>query len=209
MNLSHKHKSIWWAVPRTATRALSEIFCFYDFYNYDVEGEPENIQSAPYTHTCKIPPGLENYTLITQVRNPYSWTVSNWYLKCMSVDETNNVSYSQTFAEYVTGNSGFLMDDYLKDYINYKGNKFIIRYEYLEEDIKFIPFIDLNNPEVKNNYDRVIANNVYISSYLRRDNTNKLSKWQTYYTENLADIVYNKYEFIFKTFNYNKNSWKL
>ena len=209
MNISHKHKSIWWAIPRTATRALSEIFCFYDFYNYDVEGEPENIRNAPYTHTCKIPDEYKHYALITQVRNPYSWAVSNWYLKYLQADESSNkITFLQTFESYVL-EGAFLSDEYLKDYINHKSKKYIIKYENLAEDIKLIPFIDFTDSNVKNNYERVVINNVYTSSYLRRQPDKILSNWQSYYTENLAEIIYKKYNFIFNTFNYDKNSWKV
>ena len=44
---------------------------------------------------------------------------------------------------------------------------------------------------------------------LKRSKHSAYADWQSYYTQELADLVYKEYTDQFNLFNYDKNSWKI
>mgnify|MGYP003343716010 CR=1 FL=1 len=104
MNVSHKLKLIWWAPPRNATRALSEILCHYEFFNYVIK-PPTDIRETAHTHECGIPAGLEDYDILLQVRNPYSRVVSSWHLSCFKTTDNTDLLLTSTFENYIKSES--------------------------------------------------------------------------------------------------------
>jgi hypothetical protein len=214
MNVSHKLKLIWWAPPRNATRALSEVLCHYEFYNYEIDNLAD-IRNTYYSHNCKIPAGLEHYDTLLQVRNPYSRIVSCWHLDCFTTTTGDDLTITESFDNYVKNKSKSFINHY-ENCVDIKYPKYLIRYEFIKEDISNLPFIDLKNFNISVAFDRHIVNNGYMAEgpnnykgNLKRSNNANYADWQSYYNEELADLVYNEYTKQFKLFNYNKNSWKL
>lgn len=80
MNISHKHKVIWWMPERAGTKMTSQILKRYDFYShlgyYNVDQESENspptVIGVPYhSHSSILPSKYSDYKLICSIRNPY------------------------------------------------------------------------------------------------------------------------------------------
>lgn len=212
MNVSHKVKWIWWASTRCASRSVSEVLKFYDFFNYSVN-PPVNMCYDGYSHSLNIPPGFENYKLLMQVRNPYSRILSHWHLECFKKTPNNNLHITMPFADFAKEKS---LQDF-SDGLKIKKPDYIIRYEHLQLDVYNIPFIDYTQEavltEIKNN---IVLNNYKDSgtdgpeSYLKRDKTNNAyADWKSYYTQELADIVYSKHKDQFAILGYDKESWKV
>lgn len=213
MNVSHKLKLIWWAPARNATRALSEILCHYEFFNYEVSVHAD-LRTIFHSHTCKIPLGLEDYDILLQVRNPYSRIVSSWHLDCYTTENGEDLHITKPFEEYVE-NIYKITNLHYEECLKIKVPKYIIRYESIEKDMLTLPFIDLSNTNVKVSWDRFIVNNGYMgegvsndTGFLKRSKNTNYADWQSYYTQHTADLVYKNYTNQFEAFNYNKDSWK-
>jgi len=216
MNVSNKVQYIWWAPPRTGSRAMSEMLKFYEFYNYELSPNftaESDIKNVAYTHTCTVPPGKEGYKILMQVRNPYSRAVSMWHLACFKQVE-NELIINKTFEEYINTQEGAVLDRYENAVQQHKPSIFV-RYENFVEDIKNIPFINFNDPAVVEDFNAIILNNKY--KYEGVDDprgdlkrTGNYADWKFYYKQNesLANIIYNKYPEQFKLFGYSKDSWK-
>lgn len=70
MNVSHTHRFIYLAIPRTGSRV-----CFKALQNYGLQGGDPG---GRMTHRMEIPAGCEDYRVITTVRNPFIRWVSCW-----------------------------------------------------------------------------------------------------------------------------------
>lgn len=68
MNYSDRHKLIWWAPVRTASRATRSVLRHLDFVD-GVTGRYLFLHA--HTHQLAIPGGKEGYDLICNVRNPF------------------------------------------------------------------------------------------------------------------------------------------
>jgi hypothetical protein len=179
---------------------------------------------AFYTHNIGIPEIAKDYSLLINIRNPYSHLVSTWYY-----DHTRNkTSITElTFEQYVrnvcfkqiyTSSRASIKDHFFPEIcniiVNTKTDYMFIKYEQLAEDIKKIPFIDFNNQNIQTCYEEYILKNHFnesstIVGELRKDNSQlKLTDWRSYYTDELADIVYTYKKKQFELFKYEKNSWK-
>ena len=75
MNISHKHKTIWWAPERCGTKATAHIFNHFDFdfIPQGTEKNKNNNKKTQYQSHEMIPPPSEykDYNVICSVRNPY------------------------------------------------------------------------------------------------------------------------------------------
>jgi len=219
MNVSHKVKHIWWATPRCGSRAVSEVLKHYDFFNYELAPtlcEESEIAFNAHSHGYGVPEGCSDYDIIMQIRNPYSRAVSFWHLVCFK-EVNNELVVTMSFEEYVLQRDGIVLDRYEEPAKKYNP-KYFIRYEHLQEDIKKIPFIDLNDPEVKASYYINIINNQYKyegvndpRGDIRRSATDsRYANWRSFYAcdKRLADMIYNNYKTQFELFGYEKDSWK-
>jgi hypothetical protein len=219
MNVSTKVQHIWWATMRCGSRSFSEIMKHYGFFNYHhskVYSESTCLKKISHTHECNVPAEYSHYPIIMQVRNPYSRAVSIWHLSCFR-NFKKTLKVSQDFEEYVLTNKGAIMDSYEHAAQKHKPT-YIIKYENMQEDIKKLPFLDLNNPEVLRDYNNNILRNNYKyegvddeRGDIKRDvQDNRFSDWRSYYSSNpkLAEIIYEKYKGQFELFGYDKDSWK-
>jgi hypothetical protein len=73
MNISHKHKTIWWAPERCGTKATAHIFRHFDFDYTGVLGNKDLPKSAQYqSHELTHPSNeYSDYNVICSIRNPY------------------------------------------------------------------------------------------------------------------------------------------
>ncbi len=82
-------------------------------------------------------------------------------------------------------------------------NKFI-RVETYAEDIKSLNFIDLSKPEVYEVYQNNILKNGYTHEF-KKIQTEERQRWQDFYNQKIADLVFSKLEDQFNFFDYNRN----
>lgn len=208
MHVNHKHKAVWWLPPRTASRSMSYILEYYDFYN--VTNQCHIREGA--THGIGIPDGCDDYLVICNVRNPYSHVLSVWHWRNFDTDENNNPIIRKTFSEWVAGTSG--MAEFYPVLTYKKQPDIYVRIENYMEDLAKIPFVDLKDPNVQSIIQSQLVQNSYTESggdgtefILRRNKNNPtLSDWQSYYTQKEIDIVAHFYHDAFIEFGYDPKS---
>jgi hypothetical protein len=195
MNYSNKLKIGWITPMRTATRTCGAL---QKLYNFDVS----------YQHTYFTTKDKIDYTLILNIRNPYSRLVSLYRIFLFQ-----NKTYSRNFESWVRGvikeeytNSHLLRgyDFFLDRIIDEIGKipDYFVRVEFLEKDLKSLPFVKNGNIDLSEYFETEIYCNRYEKEF------GDLNDWKLLYTQELADLVYFGMEKQFKLFNYNKDYWK-
>jgi len=189
MNYSNALKVNWVTPRRIATRTCIEI---QKFYNFDVFG----------IHEVMVE-NRNDYQLIFNIRNPYSRLVSIFYL--WKIHNPKNISiqfedWVKVFTDELHSNvdTYTIFLDKIVDSLP-KPPDFYVRLEFLEFDLRNLWFIDNQSVDVNN----LIENNVNKNNYKSSD-----IPWESYYNQELADLVYLRMERQFEMFNYNKNYWK-
>jgi hypothetical protein len=166
MNISHKHKTIWWAPERCGTTTTSKIFNNFEFMYYlDSEERTLSIdnQGRPYqSHNINISPKYKDYKIICSIRNPYD-RMLGIYLNFTSIGrtsvytKTNNEFFKDKFSYFVEevftykkinsklkepiGNKGILINYIEKYKFNTQLPHQYIRMENMIEDLEKIDFI--------------------------------------------------------------------
>ena len=203
MNVSDKYKLLWFAVPRAASRTLSQfLWSQFEFINlYDLS---VNV----YTHEIVYDHDkYSDYDIIMCIRNPYSKMISSWKIE----NEDHKALGYETFEKYVKNACNWTHQD--KTAINvcksYNRNiKYLIEFDNLSEDIKKLPFDKIKTDySFKLNLKNIGYMNPYMSNSLKR-NDKKMLSLNYYYNDELADIVYNNDREIFEFFGYKQDSWK-
>lgn len=162
-----------------------------------------------HTHeVCYDHEKYKDYDIITIVRNPYSKQVSAWQMEYW---DHGRKDY-EFFENYIKNNSlGYMYTEHGILNICKSTNKkinHVIKYENMIEDLLKIDLIK-NNQSCLNKINFLLENKIKSPNIDRLPEENgRFSNYKKYYTQELADIVYNENELIFKTFGYDKDSWK-
>ena len=188
MNVSDKHKLLWFATPRTASRALCEIFWdklqFKNIYD---------LNCTVFTHEVVYDHNIySDYKIIMCVRNPYSKYVSTWQWA---------IEGNDTFEKFVLSDYNWMdvENSTINIYETYNRSvDFFIKYENIDSDVMKLPY-DLNFNSVKQNE---------YKSNIKRIEDDKYSDYQFYYNQQLADEVFKRNQNIFEFFGYERDSWK-
>jgi hypothetical protein len=143
--------------------------------------------------------------LILNIRNPYSRLVSLYHLYLHNNPKLNPVF--DKWVEVITRGDGTIILEYnvFLDKIVENFTKipdYYVRTEFLESDLKQIPFIKDNLNVLSNMFENHVIRNEFDNEFEPK------KKWNEYYTQELADLVYSRTEKQFKLFNYNKDYWK-
>jgi hypothetical protein len=189
---SEKYKYQWWGQPRTASRAMIPIQNKLGFIDTN-------------HHNCTIT--NPNWSTIISIRNPYSRMVSFWILrhglKHLEQARIDFEEFVKCKNEYynIRGNHLWNPISRLK---RLSGQVFTIRVENLVEDLMRIPLIEENFSSVEWELKLLSSVNSYRDNHLI-----DLGKpYSEYYTEELANIVYEKKSEEFTIWNYDSESWK-
>ena len=229
MNVSHDYKFIWWAAPRCASRETAGAMGLFNFWIYypdapshvgnrfgELEDNPIKYEGNPFTHFASIPPEInpDDYKLIINVRNPYSWVVSCWHAEFNDL-RSNPDAEPCSFEEFIKSRTEHFWnneeDTTDRQIVNLnKQPDYLIRFENLVEDVLAIPFIKEkeNHPKIQRWIQT--AEGRKIKNGWREGYREEVKDipWKNWYNQELADIVYNIKENYFKTFGYDKDSWK-
>lgn len=199
MFYSETYKTHWWGPPRIASRALMEIPIILGFTN-NLDG-----------HAIKmINP---DWDVVFPIRNPYSRAVSWWNLRHneqKNIVNGTHISF-ESFVRKERNEYFHIQPGHQWDPIGAVGTfnlkvRKLIRYEYLMDDLLEIDF-------VKENFN-ILQQQLYILKYQSRDSYRKEYIQQarnpvcSYYTQELADIVWENKKIEFLHGDYQRDSWK-
>jgi hypothetical protein len=196
MTYSDEYKVCWYTPQRTATRTTHVLLNALGF-------------EALGAHFFNFPESRKDYYLISNIRNPYSRVVSLFSL--YSIHKNEYTFNFNNWCEYALTDEKFDSEYQLRYEkkilsLNKKFDKFI-RVEKLDEDLKSLSFIDIKNPKIEEIWRNNILNNRYTYEFKNIEN-NERKHWSNFYTERLADFVYENLKEQFELFDYNKDSWK-
>ena len=181
MNYSDDLKIVWWGVGACGSGTMDSFLR----NNYNFKGYSRN--------SSDIPEGKEDYTMITNVRNPYTWELSSYF----DLSEGNNM----TFEEFLEGGGWVLNPSVLSNnsqqhlYADY-----FIRCEDMYSEIQKIPIfkeLPSETKEVLSN-PRYQKSRPFITRTILRD----------YWTKDLVKKFSKRYERMFEITGYDMDSWK-
>lgn len=199
MFFSEHYKVHWWGPPRIASRALMLIPTALGFTD-NRDGHALTIINP-------------EWDVVLPIRNPYSRAVSWWNLR--HNETTLPLEHQQiTFEEFIKSETneyfamvpGRLWEPISRIQENNLRIRKLVRFEYLVEDLMDIDFV-IENFEI-------VQEALYNLKYQQRDayRKNYIQNTQTpvcsFYTQELADIVWENKKFEFQEWGYEKDSWK-
>jgi hypothetical protein len=223
MNISHKHKTIWWAPERCGTKATAHIFNHFDFDYNGVWGNKDLPKSAQYqSHELTHPSNeYSDYNVICSIRNPYDRMLgvflyfvgsgkSSVYFKDkhnLMVDNftifiNELFSYKEIKPKFgiESKRDKVILDSYISKYnfdVTIPSN--FIRMENIREDIRKIEFIK-NSSLLSSGYiDNYLSNNNYINV--------RPYKFNSLYTMETAKKVYEYHKQFFLILGYDPFSF--
>ena len=200
MFFSEEYKIMWWQPPRIASRALS---CIPKTLNFDDQKNG---------HTLTVV--NKEWDVFHPTRNPYSRTVSWWNLRYNEIikdgPKITYLNFEQFVKmdnnEYFRIESGHIWDVVSTLKRNNMQAKYVVRYEHLIDDLMKLDFI-------KDNFE-ILKNNLYDLKYTTRNSyRNRYSDITknpicSFYTQELADIVWQEKQYEFEEWGYERDSWK-
>jgi hypothetical protein len=221
MNISHKHKTIWWAPERCGTKATAHIFKHFDF-EFILNYPKSTVGNSYQSHQIILPPEKFNdYQVVSSIRNPYD-RILGIYLKFVNVgvssvyDKYNHDQTVFTFSNFIDelfkikkiipklnnyiGPRQSVIENYISKY-NFDTTipKNYIRIENIVEDMGKIDFIS-GSP---------LWSSGYIKNYLTKNEyiTTHPFKFNSVYTFKTAQKVYEYHKQFFLTLGYDPFSF--
>lgn len=219
MNVSHRHKTIWWAPERTGTKITREILKKYDFFVLDSKTEKEiDMVEHRVSHFNKINEQYSDYILICNVRNPYDRVFSIFlmtFYENIALEKKLHGEIRKTFNNWVvnafraqkmsvkldTNYSSKNVDlNYFSKWVfNEKIPDFFIRIEYLVEDLKKLEFVKSDVSWDTEKIEQLVENNVF--------KNNRAVKFNNMYDFDTAKLIYVYFKSIFNLVPYNPFSF--
>lgn len=207
---SEKEKMILLLPMKTGTIHATFIFQHFDFitehYELKTNKVLDKLDSVIHHHCMNIPQRYEDYSIICTARNPYSRLVSA-YNNSRIITEINKPS-DENFKNHFLKkkiDTGYQSDNgfpYGRDSFLYNETpKYFLRVESLYHDYIQIPFIR-NSKLNKSGVLYELCNRKIHTTPTKR------KPLKEYYTQDMADFVYDKFKSYFDLLGYDKDSWK-
>ena len=168
-------------------------------------------REGAFTHRQGIPEGYEDYPIICNTRNPYSRAISAYLDESIEVD---NLWYNMPFPEWLE-KSYFNTNRYPNETPDFYMNKwdeigrkpdYIIKMEDMVGSVEKIPM--LNNLPNKEEGFKFFKVNTHKYENPKDEYIGEFQHYQKYYTQDLADMFYEKLKDYFDYFGYDKDSWR-
>ena len=159
--------------------------------------------NTEYNNTLDIPAEAANTEnkLVISVSNPYIRAYDKWLQRNEWLNKVNRANEIVTFAEAVKNDKSGPLNVISEDLASKNLTPdIIIRLEYIKSDVKLLPGLDLEKNKA---HRHIYATHIAADGAVRR-----AKEWKSNYTQELADIVYAKFEKDFTAYNYSKDSWK-
>jgi hypothetical protein len=219
MNISHKHKIIWWAPERTGTKITTEIFLNYDFFVHNSNNDNEvSLKQENVSHLNKIQDKFLEYTLISNVRNPYDRVFSIFlatFYENIALEKNKHDEIKKTFNNWIlntfqseklcvklnANNTAKNIDInyFLKWTLNGKKPDFLIRIENLIEDLEKLDFIKSDTTWDSLKMKQIVENNVFKNK--------RAIKFDKMYDNYSAKLIYVYFKSVFNLVPYNPFSF--
>jgi hypothetical protein len=219
MNISHKHKIIWWAPERSGTKITREIFSDYDFFVWDPKLNNEISLKERYTsHLNQIPKEFSDYELICSVRNPYDRIFAVFLMTQFSdviIEKSIHQEVREKFNKWVINSFINKKTSVVLSKINQTNNinynffskwtfedripNYFVRMENLSEDLKNLNLIQTNPSWNFEKIIQIVENNKFI--------TKRPFKFDDFYNFESARRVYFYYKRVFNLVPYDPFSF--
>lgn len=219
MNISHKHKIIWWAPERTGTKITREIFLNYDFLVFDSKIDEEiPMMGHDVSHSNRIQDEFSDYVLISNIRNPYDRIFSIFlttFYENIALEKNKHSEIRKSFNNWVhntfkpkkllveldtNGSPKNVDKNYFEKWV-FKGIQpsFFIRIENLIEDLEKLDFIksDVAWDSVK--IRKKVENNIF--------KNNRAVKFDKMYDVDSAKLIYVYFKSVFNLIPYDPFSF--
>lgn len=210
---------IWWATGDDAGRSVRRFFD--DAGCHDFKVYISGFEDKWRCHDQGVPKELKEFPVISNARNPYARAVS--YFLDISLqryqDEKREIeNIKKWIINLVTHDMGYR---YWNEWSQIETHPtYYIRVDSLEKDIKNIPLIVKNSKPKA--LETALDNNIRKDAYNERKywleypemkwqreyDENGQFMWRHFYDQELADIVYEKWEPAFTLQGFDKDSWK-
>mgnify|MGYP000019358509 CR=1 FL=1 len=209
MNYSDDFKFVWWSTGGAATRSVCGIL------GQSFGLNPRDSDRAS-SHDVGIPEHCSDYKIICNVRNPYSWFVSAFtdedMHKLKSEGERLNFSECIKTPEWFRKIALNVHISERWEELGIKNPDYYIKMEDIRGSIENIPILQ-PTPDIdwslheENQYKHKDDDSGTYRSY---DEKGVRNDWKKYYTQELADIIYNHPEIkkMFDLTGYDRDSWK-
>lgn len=219
MNISHKHKTIWWAPEKTASRVTSHILKNYDFlYSETYEkAEFKNLCDPYHSHEIIFPEEYSDYEVICSMRNPYDRILSifmNFSRLSLVYTKDNVEHYRRRFEIFIKelflspnltqdipyDSKSPNLGKYLKK-MNFSDKipDVFIKMENLENDLKSVNFIKNTDLWEKSDFSGFLGKNDFIRK--------RPFNFCDIYTESSAKYVYEYFKSHFYLCDYDPFSF--
>jgi hypothetical protein len=221
MNISHKHKTIWWAPERCGTKATAHILRHFHF-EYITKYYDSKTPNSYQSHEISLPnEEYSDYQVICSIRNPYDRMLGLFLnfasLGASSVyDKYNHQQAMYNFSKFIdelfkvkeiisklekpVSNKEFVINNYISKYnFDITIPKHYIRMENIVEDMGKIDFINESQ----------LWSSDYIQNYLIKNEhiTTHPYKFNSIYTFETAKKVYDYYKQFFLVLGYDPFSF--
>ena len=194
MNYSDSLKYIWWGIGACGSGTMSQTLQL-DF----------DLKCNNSRNTRGIPEGKEDYTLIVNVRNPYTWELSSYLDLVNGPEEKWQDGMFEQYL-YEGGNETIinqvdLWEERMPDYF--------IRCEDMYSEILKIPNLANHKPPRSwNNIKDRLSNPAYRGKNSKARKPISEDILSAYWTKDLVKKYSGRYEELFKITGYNTDSWK-
>lgn len=196
MLYSEERKFQWWTPPRTMSRTSLRI------------GTAMELKNPTHWHNCDIID--PSWKLIVQTRNPYARAVSYWHLEHnnKNLTEQRRLSFEE-FLNYPNTYFTVAIKMRWEPIVELSrlsiSPDYVIKKESYMDDLRSIPFLDLESPKVVEELEKFkTGRQYYRQSYLNRTD----EPIHSFYTEELAEIVWRRKKVDFLYWGYDKDSWQ-
>jgi len=212
MNKNEPHKLIYWATAGCASRTISGVISRICGELLIWRGGTWISGGAP-THQQGLPEKTDDsWDIICATRNPYTRCISSW-LDVNLEDPTLTLEKYLKESRYKNFDDGHPADNFywLEWPIIGRNPDYLVRLEHMGEDLMKIPKLFNNYSEKEWEHD--IKECINENSHKGENPNDKYNDkghqiTNIHYTQELADIVYEKEKFIFNYVGYSKDSWK-
>lgn len=224
-NLSEKNKCFTITYPHTGSRSLMTVLDQFDFDTYELKNNKliYRKQGSQHNHTFDLFEGHENYKMMISCRNPYDIFVSKFRfylggLRTMKSTfdlKTEYLNFIEEFLFEIEERFWFRpshmikTEELLKRPIDYR-----IKLENLAESYSKVPFI--SESELNKKAESVSLPSLINTKIGDHKELKLVKPWvahlpedfREYYSEKVANLIYDNFSEMFLFMDYHKDSWK-
>lgn len=221
-NKSEVNKCFTITYPHTGSRLMMNILDNFNFDTYELKNNKliYRKSGSQHNHTFDLFEGHENYKLMISCRNPYDIFVSKfrfWLGGVRVMKSTFNLKsefleFIEEFIFEVEERTWFKPSHLLKsEKILTRPIDYRIKLENLEESYLNVPFISESEFAKNGSLHKELKNKIGDHKKLKL-----VKPWvphlpedfRDYFTQEIADLIYNNFTELFVFMDYHKDSWK-